>query len=162
VRARNYCPRCIDVSSSGAIHNSFVLVHLFRWYKDASHAAELTSGYWNVPGTSDVYGDIAAMVALHNATFDFTCLEMQDSEQPAECACGPFELVQQAHAAADSRYAAFSGENALQRYDQTAYDTIKSQAVGADAFTYLRLNDDLMSGPNWDSFARFVSDMQNV
>ena len=145
-----------------SIKLSLKVAGIHWWYKDASHAAELTSGYWNVPGTSDTYGDIAAMMSAHNATFDFTCLEMQDNEQPSECSCGPYELVQQAHASADSHGAGFAGENALQRYDQTAYDTIKSQAVGASAFTYLRLNDDLMSGTNWETFANFVGDMKNV
>ena len=102
------------------------------------------------------------MAGAHNTTFDFTCLEMRDSEQPAECACGPFELVQQAKGSAQQGGAGFAGENALVRYDQTAYDTIKTQASGASAFTYLRLSDDLMSGSNWDTFANFVNDMKYV
>jgi beta-amylase len=136
------------------------------WYRDASHAAELTTGYWNIPGDRDIYGDIANLLAKNNATFDFTCLEMKDSEQPSECACGPFELVQQTKQSAKDRHTAYSGENALQRYDQTAYDTIKTQATALgfniDALTYLRLTDELMSGNNWNTFAQFVKDMQHL
>jgi beta-amylase len=91
---------------------------------------------------------------------------MKDSEQPSECACGPFELVQQTKQSAKDRHTAYSGENALQRYDQTAYDTIKTQATALgfniDALTYLRLTDELMSGNNWNTFAQFVKDMQHL
>ena len=136
------------------------------WYLDPSHAAELTAGYYNIGGTRDIYQELAQLLSPFNATFDFTCLEMKDSEQPAECKCGPYELVQQTKQAALNYKGSYSGENALQRYDQTAYDTIKNQAtsLGTDieAFTYLRLTDDLMSGVNWDTFAAFVSDMNNL
>ena len=39
------------------------------------------------------------------------CLEMQDSEQPSSCACGPYELVEQTKSAAKSNNigAAFDG-----------------------------------------------------
>lgn len=42
------------------------------------------------------------MFAKHGAVMDFTALEMQDSEQPAHCDCGPYELVDQAKQAAGS------------------------------------------------------------
>lgn len=134
------------------------------WYFDNSHAAELTAGYYNIPGTSDFYSSIATSCSKYNATFDFTCLEMKDSEQPSECKCGPYELVQQTKQAALNKGAKYSGENALQRYDQTAYDTIKSQTTsfGKDIseFTYLRLTDSLMTGTNWNTFTKFVNDMK--
>ena len=104
------------------------------------------------------------MFKQYNATFDFTCLEMKDSEQPASCKCGPFELVQQTKKSAMAYGTAYSGENALQRYDQTAYDTMKTQATSLgkniDALTYLRLTDDLMSSNNWNLFKQFVNDMR--
>ena len=133
------------------------------WYKDSSHAAELTAGYWNIPGVNDVYSDISSMLRKVNATFDFTCLEMQDSEQPAECKCGPYELVQQTKQTAIDKNIGYSGENALERYDQTAYDTMKDQSSSLGhsilGLTYLRLTDDLISDSNWPTFERFVSDM---
>lgn len=133
------------------------------WYNHASHAAELTAGYYNTAGV-DGYGNIAKMLSAHNATFDFTCLEMKDSEQPSSCSCGPYELVQQTKAAAIAKNVKYSGENALQRYDTTAYSTIKSQASSQshtiDNFTYLRMTDDLFSGTNWNYFVQFVNDMK--
>lgn len=44
---------------------------------------------------NDAYANIASMFSQYGITFCFTCLEMQDSEQPASCSCGPFELVEQ-------------------------------------------------------------------
>jgi beta-amylase len=103
------------------------------------------------------------MCARHNATFDFTCFEMKDSEQPSDCKCGPYELVQQTKQSAINKGIEYDGENALQRYDQTAYDTIKAQSSSLGkkigAFTYLRLTDSLMSGSNWNTFTKFVNDM---
>eukprot|EP00602_Paraphysomonas_sp_CaronLab_P004130 CAMPEP_0185024838 /NCGR_PEP_ID=MMETSP1103-20130426/8028_1 /TAXON_ID=36769 /ORGANISM="Paraphysomonas bandaiensis, Strain Caron Lab Isolate" /LENGTH=403 /DNA_ID=CAMNT_0027557903 /DNA_START=155 /DNA_END=1366 /DNA_ORIENTATION=+ len=151
-----------------SVRLSLKVAGIHWWYLDASHAAELTAGYWNIEGDNgrDVYGEIASMVSAVNATFDFTCLEMKDSEQPAECLCGPYELVQQTKQSAINYKADYSGENALQRYDQTAYDTIKSQSSSLghniDAFTYLRLTDDLLSGSNWNTFTQFVNDMRNL
>lgn len=134
------------------------------WYKDPSHAAELTAGYFNTD-QHDAYADISAMFAKHGAKFDFTCMEMQDSDQPASCACGPYELVQQAKNAADNAGIAFAGENALPRYDQTAYNTIVSQATSnghdIEDFTYLRLGSTLLQGGNWGTFTNFVSTMSN-
>lgn len=49
------------------------------WYLDPSHAAELTAGYWNT-ADNDAYSQIAQMLKKYNAAFDFTCLEMRDSE----------------------------------------------------------------------------------
>jgi beta-amylase len=136
------------------------------WYLDESHAAELTAGYYNIDGQNDIYQDLASMFTSNNATFDFTCLEMKDSEQPSECKCGPYELVQQTKQAAKNSKGHFSGENALQRYDTTAYNTIKDQATSLnwniDAMTYLRLTDELMSDSNWDNFKNFVNDMNNL
>ena len=65
------------------------------WYKDISHAAELTAGYFNTDN-HNAYQEIAEDVfAKHGAVIDFTCLEMRDNEQPSDCDCGPYELVQQ-------------------------------------------------------------------
>ena len=136
------------------------------WYNDQSHAAELTAGYYNIGGDRDIYQDFANMFTSNNATFDFTCLEMKDEEQPSDCGCGPYELVQQTKQCAKNSGGHYSGENALQRYDTTAYDTMKTQASSLDwdidALTYLRLTDDLMSGSNWDNFKNFVSDMLHL
>nr|AFK39290.1 unknown [Medicago truncatula] len=64
------------------------------WYKTESHAAELTSGYYNL-SDRDGYRPVARMFARHNAILNFTCLEMRNSEQPEEAKSCAQELVQQ-------------------------------------------------------------------
>lgn len=64
------------------------------WFKDDSHAAELTAGYYNLKDR-DGYRPIARMLSRHYAILNFTCLEMRDSEQPAEAKSRPQRLVQQ-------------------------------------------------------------------
>jgi len=158
------------------------------WYFHSSHAAELTAGYYNLDtqteqgiisnhvilnkqrsiGSSTGYDAIASMIASHkNAQFLFTCLEMQDAEQGSECECGPYELVGQTKTSAMNVNIHYSGENALERYDQTAYDTIKTQATryGEDIhkFTYLRLSSTLTDDwNNWNTFEGFVNDMKSL
>eukprot|EP00753_Platysulcus_tardus_P021351 PLAT886.2.p2 GENE.PLAT886.2~~PLAT886.2.p2 ORF type:complete len:350 (-),score=175.92 PLAT886.2:61-1110(-) len=133
------------------------------WYKTDSHAAELTAGYFNTDGR-DGYKPIAAMFAKHGVHMDFTCLEMLDDQQPADCDCGPFELVRQTKQAAHEAGIAYGGENALARYDQLAYTTIEQQAsylMPLDAFTYLRLGTTLLESNNLATFAKFVKAMAN-
>merc|ERR1712050_410935 len=65
------------------------------WYKSTHHAAELTAGYYNT-NSRDAYAEIAEVFkSSANAMVDFTCMEMEDSQQPADCDSGPEELVQQ-------------------------------------------------------------------
>ncbi|KAJ4813285.1 Beta-amylase [Rhynchospora pubera] len=64
------------------------------WYFHPSHAAELTSGYYNLTDR-DGYRPIARMLSRHYAILNFTCAEMRNSEQPEEAKSGPEELVQQ-------------------------------------------------------------------
>jgi beta-amylase len=69
------------------------------WYQTASHAAELTCGYYNT-SYRDGYSSIAKMFAKHNATFNFTCAELLTSELSKHCPqamADPEGLVSQVH-----------------------------------------------------------------
>ncbi|XP_060197902.1 beta-amylase-like [Lycium barbarum] len=140
------------------------------WYKDSSHAAELTAGYYNLLDR-DGYRPIARMLSRHYASLNFTCLEMKDTEQSAEAMSAPQELVQQVLSSGWKEFIDVAGENALARYDATAYDQIllnvrpnginlhgppKLKMAG---FTYLRLSDDLMKQQNFELFNKFVHKM---
>ena len=135
------------------------------WYKSNSHAAELTAGYYNANGYN-AYDEIAQMCDKVGCKIDFTCLEMQDDEQDASCDCGPFELVQQVEHAAFSNNVGFGGENALPRFDQTAYNTILNQAHNngkvINDFTYLRLSNVLLQTNNFNTFKGFVNSMRGL
>ena len=119
-------------------------------------------------GSSYGYDGIASMIASHKGTtFLFTCLEMQDSEQSSSCDCGPYELVGQTKQSAINANVPYSGENALERYDETAYETIETQAsrygVNINRFTYLRLGSTLTDDSgNWNTFTNFVSNMNSM
>jgi hypothetical protein len=77
---------------------------------------------------------------------------------PCPCLCTPPETQSLVLVAAG-----FAGENALARYDQTAYTTIESQSQhGVSSFTYLRLNPTLMESYNFNTFANFVAAMKGV
>ncbi|GFZ06851.1 beta-amylase 2 [Actinidia rufa] len=50
------------------------------WYKTASHAAELTAGFYN-PCNRDGYAPIAKMLKKHEVALNFTCVEMRTLDQ---------------------------------------------------------------------------------
>ncbi|KAM0952334.1 putative beta-amylase [Dioscorea sansibarensis] len=140
------------------------------WYKDDSHAAELTTGYYNLRDR-DGYRPLARMLSRHYAILNFTCVEMKDSEQPATAKSGPEELVQQVLSGAWREEIEVACENALNRYDKEAYNQILRNArpngVNKNgppkhritSLTYLRLGDDLLISSNFSLFKVFVRKM---
>lgn len=127
------------------------------WYGDKSNAAEVTAGYYNSNGVN-AYAEIAETFRdSGDVVFCFTCLEMRNYEQPSECASAPEDLVRQTSSAAAAAGIRYAGENALPRYDRNAYDQIISNKGSMSAFTYLRLNPQLIEGQNYNEFKRFVS-----
>ncbi|KAL2331802.1 hypothetical protein Fmac_019383 [Flemingia macrophylla] len=140
------------------------------WYKTESHAAELTSGYYNLDHR-DGYRPIARMLARHKAIFNFTCLEMRNHEQPAEAKSGAQELVQQVLSGGWMENLQVAGENALSRYDREAYNQILLNArpnginkwgpprLKMYGVTYLRLSDTLLQQTNFDIFKAFLRKM---
>ncbi|XP_078168312.1 beta-amylase-like isoform X2 [Carex rostrata] len=140
------------------------------WYFHPSHAAELTAGYYNLTNR-DGYRTIARMLSRHNAIFNFTCVEMRNSEHPKEAKSGPEELVQQVLSAGWREGTQVACENALSRYDRIAYNQILKNArpnginkmgppkLRVFAMTYLRLSDKLLKENNFSIFKSFVREM---
>jgi len=138
------------------LHMAGKIAGIHWWFGDKSHAAEVTAGYYNT-NSKNGYGEIAKVFKDNgNVTFCFTCLEMRNHEQPAECASQPVNLVRQTADAARSGGIPYAGENALPRYDRAAYDQILTSKPDLSAFTLLRLNPRLLEGQNFDEFKRFV------
>lgn len=50
------------------------------WYKTASHAAELTAGFYNT-SNHEGYTRIATMLKKHGAALNFTCVELRTMDQ---------------------------------------------------------------------------------
>ncbi|KAK4255383.1 hypothetical protein QN277_008390 [Acacia crassicarpa] len=140
------------------------------WYKAPSHAAELTTGYYNLDDR-DGYRPIARLLTRHYAILNFTCLEMRDSEQSSNAKSGPEELVQQVLSGGWREQVEVAGENALSRYDATGYNQILLNArpngvnksgppkLKMYGVTYLRLSDDLLEESNFEVFKKFVGKM---
>lgn len=53
------------------------------WYKTASHAAELTAGYYN-PCNRDGYAAIAVMLKKHGATLNISYSELRMLDQQVD------------------------------------------------------------------------------
>ena len=157
--------RRLDANNLASVTVAAKIAGVHWWYKSNSHPAELTAGYYNTNGFNG-YAAIAKMCAQTGCKIDFTCLEMQDNEQDSSCDCGPYELVQQVEHAAFSNGINFGGENALPRFDQTAYSTILSQAQNngkvINDFTYLRLSNALLQSDNFNTFKGFVNSMSHL
>lgn len=140
------------------------------WYLADNHAAELTAGYYNL-NDRDGYRPIARILSRHYGILNFTCLEMRNSEQDAAAKCGPQELVQQVLSGGWRENIEVAGENALSRYDATAYNQIllnaRPNGVNKEGppklrmygVTYLRLSDDLLAENNFKIFKIFVKKM---
>lgn len=131
-----------------------------HWHYNArSHATELTAGYYNTR-FHDGYIPIAQMLAKHGVILNFTCMEMKDNEQPCDANCSPEGLVNQVRMATKMAGGELAGENALERYDSSAYGQVLSTS-GLSAFTYLRINKRLLEGDNWRKFVDFVVSMSD-
>lgn len=143
-----------------AVRLSVKLAGVHWWFKSRAHAAELTAGYYNTRERNG-YAPIFNVLALHGAGASFTCVEMRDCEHPKEGMCSPEGLLHQVLASAARAGVSMSGENALQRYDQYAFDKIAESAFGQsvmagrlEQLTFLRMGD--MMVDNWDAFAAFL------
>lgn len=132
-------------------------------YKTRSHAAELTAGYYNTRN-HDGYLPIARMMGKYGVVLNFTCMEMKDREQQEHANCSPEGLVRQVKMATKTAGTELAGENALERYDSSAYAQVlatsrSDSGNGLSAFTYLRMNKRLFEGDNWRSLVEFVRNM---
>ncbi|KAH6789462.1 beta-amylase 2 [Perilla frutescens var. frutescens] len=136
------------------------------WYKTASHAAELTAGFYN-PANRDGYAPIASILKKREATLNFTCVELRTMDQHEdfpEALADPEGLVWQVLNAAWDVGLPVASENALPCYDKEGYDKIleTSKPISdpdgrhLSAFTYLRLTPQLMEEQNFMEFERFV------
>ncbi|CAJ1956388.1 unnamed protein product [Sphenostylis stenocarpa] len=155
----------------GRIETLSVLVGLLAraagirwWFKTESHAAELTSGYYNLYNR-DGYRPIARMLSRHNAILNFTCLEMSNKLRPK------VELRNLSNRAGWMKNLEVAGENALARYDPVAYNQMLLNARPSNrdhprsklyGLTYLRLSKELMQQKYFDIFKAFVRKMHAI
>ncbi|CAL6432643.1 unnamed protein product [Bathycoccus prasinos] len=151
------------------------------WYNSRSHAAELTAGYFNTRSGDfvperDGYEPIVKICAKYNARLNFTCVEMVDGDHPWFSRCGPEGLLRQIRTAAAKYNVRVAGENALCRFDRSAYERVIKNARGEGddvelwktgeklppmaCFTFLRMSRELFELYNFNSFKEFVERMK--
>eukprot|EP00238_Polyblepharides_amylifera_P005911 CAMPEP_0196593070 /NCGR_PEP_ID=MMETSP1081-20130531/74590_1 /TAXON_ID=36882 /ORGANISM="Pyramimonas amylifera, Strain CCMP720" /LENGTH=557 /DNA_ID=CAMNT_0041916941 /DNA_START=542 /DNA_END=2216 /DNA_ORIENTATION=+ len=177
--AQNLCDhgdRMLDagrqVYGGMGIQLSLKLAGVHWWYNSKSHAAELTAGYYNVRSPRcHGYDRVVQVCAKYNARLNFTCIEMQDCEHPEKAMCSPQGLLEQVRLTAAKYNVLISGENALCRFDDAAYNRIISNCVGREGenglpplaeFTFLRLFPELFNEQNKQAFSRFVQRMKEM
>ncbi|KAJ6344159.1 hypothetical protein OIU76_005809 [Salix suchowensis] len=145
------------------------LLGIHWWYKTASHAAELTAGFYN-PCNHDGYAAIVATLKKHGAILNFSCSELWAVDQQvdfAEAHSDPEGLVWQVLNAAWDVGIPVASENALPCYDRVMYNKILDNAKPLNdpdgrhflSFTYLRLSPLLMERQTYMEFERFVKRM---
>ncbi|EXC06819.1 Beta-amylase 7 [Morus notabilis] len=139
------------------------------WYKTASHAAEMTAGFYN-PCNRDGYAAILSILKKHGAALNFTCAELHmlnHHEDFQEALADPEGLVWQVLNAAWDVCVSVVNENALPCHDRAGYNKILDDAKPPtdpdgrhfSSFTYLRLNPHLMERHNFMEFEQFVKRM---
>ncbi|XP_050375624.1 beta-amylase 8 [Argentina anserina] len=87
---------------------------VYWWYKTPSHAAELTSGYYN-PRNQDGYSPVFEVLKKHSVTVKFVCSAPNDGDEALGDAEG---LSWQVLNLAWDRGLTVAGENALSCYDR--------------------------------------------
>ncbi|KAI6707637.1 hypothetical protein NL676_010599 [Syzygium grande] len=142
---------------------------LYWWYRTASHAAELTAGFYN-PSNRDGYAAIAAMLKKHGAALNFTCAQLHVLDQQenfSSALADPDGLAWQVLNAAWDYGIPITSENFLPCHNRVAYNKMLDGAKLLNdpdgrhflSFTYLRLNSILMERQNLLEFERFVKRM---
>lgn len=166
--ARKILTPAVSIFRSSNCAVAMKVAGIHWWYGHASHASEMTTGYVNGNGISgsDFYKRVASLLRELGVIFDFTCFEMSNNEQPSDSRCQPEDLVNQVIQATRQSGVTMSSENALERYDSTAYNRVIQNTCNkggkVEAFTYLRLNDKLVYNQNnLNEFKRLVSSIAN-
>ncbi|KAM3734436.1 hypothetical protein ACB098_10G014300 [Castanea mollissima] len=98
------------------------------WYKTASHAAELTAGFYN-PTNQNGYSPVFEVLRKHSVTLKFVCLRLQVSGlENDEALADPEGLSWQVLNSAWDRGLTVAGENALSCYEREGYMRIVEMA----------------------------------
>ncbi|PSS24299.1 Beta-amylase [Actinidia chinensis var. chinensis] len=142
---------------------------IYWWNKTASHAAELTAGFYN-PCNRDGYAAIMALLKKHGSALNFTCAEWGLLDHHVDfpgALADPEGLAWHVLNAAWDVCIPVASENALPCHDREGYNKISERAKPLNdpdgrhfcAFTYLRLGAVLLERPNFVEFERFVKRM---
>ncbi|XP_020218687.1 beta-amylase 7 isoform X4 [Cajanus cajan] len=142
---------------------------IYWWYKTASHAAELTAGYYN-PCNRDGYAAIMTMLKKNGVSLNIPCVELHSGNQHEgfpETFADPEGLVWQVLNAGWDVDLPVTSQNAFPCLNRVSYNKLLDNAKPMNdpdgrhfsSFTYLRLSPPLMERQNFIEFERFVKRM---
>lgn len=142
---------------------------IYWLYKTASHAAELTAGYYN-PCNRDGYAAITAMLKRNGVNLNIACVDLHTFNQHEsfpEPFADPERLVWQVLNTGWDVGLPVVSENALPCLNRVSYNKVLDNTKPINdpdgrhfsSFTYLRLSPLLMERPNFIEFERFVKRM---
>ncbi|KAL5143828.1 Beta-amylase 7 [Glycine soja] len=143
---------------------------IYWWYKTASHAAELTAGYYN-PCNRDGYAAIMTMLKTIGVSLNIPCVDLhtfnQQHEGFPETFADPEGIVWQLLNAGWDVDLPVTGQNGFPCLNRVGYNKVLDNAKPMNdpdgrlfsSFTYLRLSPLLMEQQNFVEFERFVKRM---
>lgn len=132
------------------------------WYKTKSHAAELTSGFYNVEGR-DGYEAFVEMFAKNASLIILPRMDVSALEYPTEARCSPESLFLQIRRASHKYGVPVAGENSFPCYDSAAYKRVLNNVhiqsspklPVLTSFTFSSMGASLFSPENWRLFVNF-------
>ncbi|KAG4925567.1 hypothetical protein GLYMA_18G232400v4 [Glycine max] len=142
---------------------------IYWWYKTASHAAELTAGYYN-PCNRDGYAAIMTMLKTNGINLNIPCVDLHTLNQHEgfpETFADPEGLVWQVLNAGWEVDLPVTSQNGFPCLNRVGYNKVLDNAKPMNdpdgrhfsSFTYLRLSSLLMERQNFIEFERFVKRM---
>uniref|UniRef100_A0A0C9QM63 Beta-amylase n=1 Tax=Wollemia nobilis TaxID=56998 RepID=A0A0C9QM63_9CONI len=132
------------------------------WYKTKSHAAELTSGFYNVEGR-DGYDAFVEMFAKNASLISLPNMDVSDMDYPSEAKCSPQSVLLQIRRASQKYGVPVAGENSFPCGDNAAFKRILDnvhlgntpQIPVLTSFTFKSMGQSLYSPENWRLFVNF-------
>ncbi|ERN16877.1 hypothetical protein AMTRI_Chr02g221910 [Amborella trichopoda] len=115
-----------------------------QWCNTRSHAAELTSGFYET-SERDGYSDVMKMFAENSAGVVLPSMDLSDS------------IVKRVKEACDAHGVSVSGENSQLKGNSGGFAKIKKNLeMGLAGFTYMRMGADFFSPEHWPLFTDFI------
>ncbi|KAG2495937.1 hypothetical protein HYH03_005868 [Edaphochlamys debaryana] len=139
---------------------------LYWWFATASHAPELTAGYYNT-ATRDGYLPVMAVLAAHGVGARLKGAELRTAElAPVHCCDPERQLAQQRTVAAALRLPV-GVENAGERFDEAGLGRLEAalfepglysgiELPPVNSLVFNRMCDALFEPGNWGRFKEFV------
>ncbi|GFR52231.1 hypothetical protein Agub_g14684 [Astrephomene gubernaculifera] len=158
-------------SPSAPVRLHAKLPGLYWWYNTASHAPELTAGYYNT-ANRDGYLPVMQVLARHGVSARLRSAELRSSELAPQACCDPERLIAAQRTAAAALHVPVGLENGSERFDDGAlgrlesalFDTSTQQGIElpqVQSLVFSRMCDSMFEPANWGRFKDFVRRVRN-